>query len=266
MKWEASRSNFIFCISNISNQHHSISNINSIYYLGSTINYKRIGYIDYQTFHNIISSCRICICRCRCSYKTQQPPAELPSIRTMKQTQRRRLGFSFLLVVHILFHAGSTVAFSPGYLYKHRMQQQRKSLNSLQVVSFTDSFASVNLVAASLVLWDETVIYRTQCGPLFLDDRIEIISYMAVIVTMSTIILGRTILGTNLVGTLESIQQREVPIGPPSRNLLQLSEIFTFAAVAGAIIVLFHQYRGGGNMDGLSGIDVSFCRAIRDFR
>jgi len=45
---------------------------------------------------------------------------------------------------------------------------------------------------------------------------------------------------------------------------VRIAEYASVVAVLGAFVALGFQEMRGSNMDGLSGIDVSMCRAIRD--
>jgi len=45
---------------------------------------------------------------------------------------------------------------------------------------------------------------------------------------------------------------------------VRAAEYASALAVLGAFVALGFQYSRGGNMDGLSGIDISLCRALRD--
>ena len=92
-------------------------------------------------------------------------------------------------------------------------------------------------------------------------DTLERICYQGVIVLMAVALFNRIVTRQSLDRTVEDF------LGPLlDSTLIQIrfAEITTVIAVLGAFVAQGVQYQSGANMDGLSGIDVSFCRALRD--
>jgi hypothetical protein len=121
--------------------------------------------------------------------------------------------------------------------------------------------AEIGLGVSVGVIWSEYSIVRTGCGPMNFSDTLERICYQGVIVLMSIALFNRIVARQPLEKTVED------SFGPlVDSTLLQvrLVEIAILVAVLGAFVALGVQYQSGANMDGMSGIDASFCRALRD--
>lgn len=112
------------------------------------------------------------------------------------------------------------------------------------------------------VLYSEYFIIMTGCGPLNFSDTLERICYQGVIVYAGLALFNRIVTRSGLDDTVNEM------FGPLQESTLwqvQLAEYLSAAAVVGAIVALQVQTTKGVSMDGLSGIDVSMCRAIRGY-
>lgn len=111
------------------------------------------------------------------------------------------------------------------------------------------------------VFFSEYAIIQTGCGPSDLSDTLERICYQGVIVSAGIALFNRIVNRTDMAVTCENL------FGPlDSFTLWQVRVVESMSAlvVLGAFVSLAVQYGHGTVMDGLSGIDVSMCRAIRD--
>lgn len=112
------------------------------------------------------------------------------------------------------------------------------------------------------VLWSEYSIVLTGCGPLDFSDTLERICYQGVIALAGTALFNRIVTGGKGLDT--SGDELFGPLEEFTLFQVRWAEYASVAAVIGAFVALGFQYSRGGNLDGLSGIDVSMCRAIRD--
>ena len=188
------------------------------------------------------------------------------------------------------------ISFASQYLYENKKRQRadmqiyrlnklgievpvifsKKKLKSKNSSSLSSSFVSLHLsrydnlvsgiaeisMGCSLgVLWSEYSILTTGCGPLNLSDGLERFCYQAVIAFAGLILFTRittrnnsVMLCTDYFGYLEKWTVWQV----------QAAESLSILSVIGAFVALFSQIVNGADMDGLSGIDVDMCRAIKD--
>jgi hypothetical protein len=67
---------------------------------------------------------------------------------------------------------------------------------------------------------------------------------------------------------LEAVTQNYFDYSLADSTLIQVrwAEWLTLVSVLGAFVALFVQFSMGANMDGMSGIDVGMCRALRELR
>ena len=101
----------------------------------------------------------------------------------------------------------------------------------------------------------------TGCGPPNFSDTLERICYQGVIVVAGMALFNRIV---TRKGLEESVVQVFGPLEYFTLIQVQIAEYASALAVIGAFVALGFQYSRGADMDGLSGIDVAMCRAIRD--
>lgn len=111
------------------------------------------------------------------------------------------------------------------------------------------------------VLWSEYSIIGTGCGPLGFSDTLERICYQGVIVLSGIALFNRIVTTKSLETTVDELFG---PLLDVTLLQVRIAEYASALAVVGAIAALAVQYQSGANMSGLSGIDESLCRAIRD--
>ena len=112
------------------------------------------------------------------------------------------------------------------------------------------------------VLYSEYFIITTGCGPPNFGDTLERICYQGVIVFAGLALFNRivTLFASGLDDTVENLY------GPLQTSTLwqgRGAEYLSALAVIGAVVALQVQYSKGSVMDGLSGIDINWCRAVR---
>ena len=126
------------------------------------------------------------------------------------------------------------------------------------------SASSFSIVASAIVLWSECAILLTGCGPVNLSDGLERGSYLAVLVTSSLFWLTRIVARQGLSRVL--LGEQVATMGSSaSRQLLEWAERWNALAVLGAFVALGLQINRDTRMDGLTGINVEMCRAMREF-
>ena len=110
------------------------------------------------------------------------------------------------------------------------------------------------------VLYSEYFIILTGCGPLNFSDTLERICYQGVIVYAGLALFNRIVTQNGLEDTINNMYG---PLQPSTLWQVRVAEYLSAAAVLGAIIALQVQYSKGATMDGMAGIDINMCRAIR---
>ena len=102
----------------------------------------------------------------------------------------------------------------------------------------------------------------TGCGPLNFSDTLERISYQGVIVFAGLALFNRIVTQFNF-SLGETINDQFGPLQKSTLLQVNVAEFLSAIAVVGAIVALEVQSNKGVSMDGLSGIDINMCRAIR---
>jgi hypothetical protein len=121
--------------------------------------------------------------------------------------------------------------------------------------------AEIGIGCSIGVLWSEYSVIMSGCGPLHFSDTLERICYQGVLALSSVALFNRIV-------TRKSLEAIVDELFGPLLNLtlvqVRIAEYASGLAVLGAILALAVQHQSGAKMDGLSGIDISLCRAIRD--
>lgn len=122
--------------------------------------------------------------------------------------------------------------------------------------------SEISLAFSIGVLWSEYFIASTGCGPPNFSDALERICYQGVIVSAGLALFHRIVtFGGSLEDSAEKIYG---PLEESTLLQVKITEWSNALAIAGAFLSLGYQYGRGARMDGLSGIDVSMCRAIQE--
>jgi hypothetical protein len=112
------------------------------------------------------------------------------------------------------------------------------------------------------VLWSEYSIVQTGCGPVHFSDSLERLCYQGLLASAGIAWFTRIVTGGN---SLEVTAANVFgPLQESTLIQLRVVEIAMVLAVLGAFLALGLQEYRGTNMDGLSGINVDMCRAIRN--
>ena len=115
------------------------------------------------------------------------------------------------------------------------------------------------------VLWSEYSILWTGCGPANFSDTLERLCYQGVILTAGLAIFNRIVLRQDLAATSEEfVADRIISLLNSTTLQIRIAEYASLLSVIGAFIVLGVQLQSGTELDGMSGIDIDFCRAMRD--
>jgi hypothetical protein len=145
--------------------------------------------------------------------------------------------------------------------FRIRPRSERGPLYSRPQDNLVSGISEIGIGFSLGVLWSEYSIILTGCGPLNFSDTLERVCYQGVIALAGLSLFNRIVTGKSLeyssiyiFGELENFTLVQV----------KAAEYASSLAVLGAFLALAFQYSRGENMDGLSGIDVGMCRALRD--
>jgi len=144
--------------------------------------------------------------------------------------------------------------------YGHRSNETDVAFWGLSVVS---------LVTSTCTLWSEATIFKTGCGPIYMSDFVERVSYQAVLMVSGLAWFIRIVFRQGLgdfateQGFLPSHDKKTKHKW--SRKVLGMAETTAYLAALLAVVVLVNQMQNNVEMDGLSGIDIAACKARRDF-
>jgi hypothetical protein len=128
--------------------------------------------------------------------------------------------------------------------------------------SLFSGIAEIGMGCSIGVLYSEFFIIMTGCGPPNFSDSIERISYQGVIVLAGLTLFNRIVTQFNF-SLGETINDQFGPLQKSTLLQVNVAEFLSVIAVLGAIVALEVQSNNGVSMDGLSGIDINMCRAIR---
>lgn len=128
--------------------------------------------------------------------------------------------------------------------------------------NFVAGISEIGLGFSLGVLWSEYSVISTGCGPLRFSDALERLCYQGVIILAGAALFNRIV--SNGKGLEESAVDLVGPLEEFTLVQVRAAEYMSVLAVLGAFVALAFQYGRGVNMDGLSGIDVDLCRALRD--
>lgn len=128
--------------------------------------------------------------------------------------------------------------------------------------SLVAGIAEIGIGFSLGVLWSEYSIIMTGCGPLNFSDTLERICYQGVIVLSGLLVFNRIVTGGK--GLDDSSVDFFGPLEDFTLIQVRAAEYASLLAVFGAFVALALQESRGINLEGLSGIDVAMCRAMRD--
>jgi len=112
------------------------------------------------------------------------------------------------------------------------------------------------------VLYSEFSIITTGCGPPDFSDSLERLCYQGMILLASLALFNRIV--TSGKGLDASCVDYFGELEEGTLVQVRGAEYASALAVVGAFVALGFQYGRGADMDGLSGIDIDLCRALRD--
>ena len=128
--------------------------------------------------------------------------------------------------------------------------------------SLFSGIAEIGIAFSIGVLYSEYFIIMTGCGPPNFSDTLERICYQGVIVVAGIALFNRivTLFSCSLEDTVRNMYG---PLQTSTLWQVRVAEYLSILAVIGAFVALSVQYSKGATMDGLSGIDINWCRAVR---
>ncbi|KAG7350492.1 hypothetical protein IV203_009852 [Nitzschia inconspicua] len=176
-------------------------------------------------------------------------------------------------VMHKTFHPSASSSVNVHHSCSQLLLHERLSGSSARPLSTAmyygrrednlfSGLAEIGIGFSIGVLWSEYSVILTGCGPLNFSDALERVCYQGVIALSGVALFNRIVAGKSLELTVE---EWFGPLLDTTLVQIRIAEYSSAMAVGGAFLTLAVQYQSGANMDGLSGIDVSLCRAIRDF-
>ena len=137
--------------------------------------------------------------------------------------------------------------------------------------SFFSGVAEIGIAFALGVVYSEYWIIRTGCGPPNFNDTLERICYQGVLIYAGLALFHRIVSSTGGTSSngwrsrsvRETMENEFGPLLSTTLWQMEIAEYSSALAVLGAVVALVFQYNNQQQMDGLSGIDINMCRAIR---
>ena len=128
--------------------------------------------------------------------------------------------------------------------------------------SLFSGIAEIGMGFSIGVLYSEYFIIMTGCGAPNFGDTLERICYQGVIVFAGLALFNRIV--TQFRSSLgDTVNDIFGPLQTSTIWQVRVAEYLSAIAVLGAFVALQIQYSKDVSMDGLSGIDINMCRAIR---
>jgi len=134
-------------------------------------------------------------------------------------------------------------------------------LNIARNDNLVSGIAEISIGASIGVLWSEVAVLATGCGPTGLSDNLERLCYLIVIVSSSTVAFCRIAFGQGPVRIAEDALGY---LEGSTTVQVRVAEWLGVLAILGALAALSSQVYHGSRMDGLSGIDIQMCKAVRE--
>lgn len=144
---------------------------------------------------------------------------------------------------------------------RRRRRPRPSHLHLARYDNLVSGIAEISMGTSIGVLWSEYAVLTTGCGPLNLSDGLERVCYQAVIVAAGFVVFTRIVTGKN---ASELSQDFYGELQEFTLVQVRAAEWLLSLAVLGAFVALGSQMYNGNQMDGMSGIDVQMCRAIKD--
>jgi len=160
----------------------------------------------------------------------------------------------------------STVSSKPTFSFAITSSSQTGTqLPLARYDNLVSGVAEISIGFALGVLWSEYAVITTGCGPLNFSDILERICYQGVILSAGASLFTRIVTGGKDFTTFITEDYfGEGMLAEATLVQVRAAEWLSILAVVGAFAALAVQILNGEQMDGLSGIDVEMCRAVRD--
>ena len=112
-------------------------------------------------------------------------------------------------------------------------------------------------------IFSESSVVSTGCGPVELLDSLERLCYVGVLAFSGCSLFTRIVQGTSLTKFVCQDYFGDTLLKSTVVQV-RIAEWLSNTAILAAFLVVFLRIIQGDRMDGLSGIDVEMCRAIRE--
>jgi hypothetical protein len=128
--------------------------------------------------------------------------------------------------------------------------------------------AEIGMGCSFGVLWSESAIILTGCGPMNFSDALELLCYQGVIAVAGLAVFNRIVTQNkqDLANTVQNLYGNDgagEPLLESTVIQVRIAEYLSVLSVLGAIVALIVQIASGSQMDGLTGINVEMCRALQ---
>ena len=123
--------------------------------------------------------------------------------------------------------------------------------------------AEVSMGLSIGTIFSESSVVSTGCGPVELLDSLERLCYVGVLAFSGCSLFTRIVQGTSLTKFVCQDYFGDTLLKSTVVQV-RIAEWLSNTAILAAFLVVFLRIIQGDRMDGLSGIDVEMCRAIRE--
>jgi len=134
-------------------------------------------------------------------------------------------------------------------------------LNIARNDNLVSGIAEISIGGSIGVLWSELAVLATGCGPTGLSDNLERLCYLIVIASSGAVAFCRIAFGQGPVRIAEDALGY---LEGSTTVQVRVAEWLGVLAILGALLALGSQVYHGARMDGLSGIDIQMCKAVRE--
>lgn len=141
--------------------------------------------------------------------------------------------------------------------------RSHSALSLARYDNLVSGIAEISIGLALGVLWSEYAVVTTGCGPLNFSDTLERMCYQGVILSAGASLFTSIVSGGKDLTTFVCEEYYGGMLAEATVVQVRAAERLNIAAVIGAFVSLGVQIINGEQMDGLSGINVEMCRAVR---
>lgn len=144
-----------------------------------------------------------------------------------------------------------------------RQKLRNSQLDLSRYDNLISGVAEISMGMSIGTLWSEFAVIVTGCGPIQMSDFLERFCYEGVIAVSCAIIFMKIVTGKSLTELSDEYFDGLLRLEDSTLLQVSIAEALTFLAIVGAFVALGSQILNGVDMNGLSGIDIEMCRAVR---